>query len=175
MSVVDEARRTRGVMSDVAITVVLGVVFGYALVESLSFPFRAGLVPKVISSAGLGFVVLHLIGVVVRAMRPESETSDAEPSEQPQDATPSTDYDFAAANGCEWAGTLGWFALFFALLWLVGTLIAVPVFAFIYLVVVTRTALHWALAYSAVVWLLFYLVFGRVLELGLPGGMLVLS
>ena len=61
---------------------------------------------------------------------------------------------------------------FFLMLWLVGALITVPLFALVYLLIVARQSIPRAGAYAVVSWLFIYGLFDRALRIPLPAGVL---
>jgi hypothetical protein len=59
-------------------------------------------------------------------------------------------------------------AAFFVSLWVLGTLITVPLFAVVYLMVAARSSPVLAGVYALASWAFVYGLFGRVLRLPLP-------
>jgi hypothetical protein len=59
-------------------------------------------------------------------------------------------------------------AAFFLLLWLVGALVAVPLFALAYLLAVARQRVVHAGVYALASWLFIYGLFDRALRIPLP-------
>ena len=55
---------------------------------------------------------------------------------------------FATASSREWLTAIAWMASFFLLLWLVGALIAVPLFAVAYLITAARSRIVLAGVYA---------------------------
>ena len=80
---------------------------------------------------------------------------------------------FAAASPQQWASALGWMAAFFVVLWLAGALIAVPLFASLYLLAVARESALFAGVYAVATWAFVYGLFDRVLHVPLPAGVLL--
>jgi hypothetical protein len=159
--------------ADVVIGIVLLLVFTGGLVAALDFPFRAGLVPRIVCAAGAGFAALSLVRAVVdrtRAPGPEPAVGTAEPVEAGDEDGSSEDYVFGSASRRTWLGALAWFAGFFLALAFLGAVVAVPLFAAVYLVAVGRVHLAWALVYAAALWVVLFVGFDRVLELSLPTG-----
>ena len=68
----------------------------------------------------------------------------------------------------EWLAAIGWMGAFFASFWVLGALIAVPLFAIVYLLAVPRSSLVLAGAYALASWGFVYGLFGRLLRLPLP-------
>jgi hypothetical protein len=75
---------------------------------------------------------------------------------------------FATATRGEWLSAIGWMAAFFLMLWLAGALIAVPLFAIVYLLAVSRSSPVLATVYALASWAFVYGLFGRLLRLPLP-------
>ena len=63
-------------------------------------------------------------------------------------------------------------AAFFVLLWLLGALIAVPLFAVVYLLTAARQSLLLSGVYALACWLFVYGLFDRALRVPLPAGAL---
>jgi hypothetical protein len=82
---------------------------------------------------------------------------------------------FGTASRGEWLSALGWMAGFFLLLWLVGALVAVPLFALAYLLAAARQSIVLAGTYALASWLFIYGVFDRALRVPLPTGVLFVS
>jgi hypothetical protein len=59
-------------------------------------------------------------------------------------------------------------AAFFLVFWLLGALIAVPLFAVVYLLAVSHASLILAGVYALASWAFVYGLFGRLLRLPLP-------
>lgn len=169
-----DAGNGRGWLPDAVIAVGLLAVFGYGLVEALAFPFRAGLVPRIICCLGIGLSLIFVARITVSGRQREAvvHAGTVDGQEAGDEDGTSEDYAFASASREAWIGALAWFTAFFVIMWLVGALVAVPIFAVAYLVLVGQVRLVWALVYAAASWMLLYLVFYQVLELSLPGGLL---
>jgi hypothetical protein len=75
---------------------------------------------------------------------------------------------FATATRAEWLSAIGWMAAFFLIFWLLGALIAVPLFAVVYLLAVPRSSPILAGVYALASWAFVYGLFGRLLRLPLP-------
>ncbi|MGH3743140.1 MAG: hypothetical protein ACRDT1_17670, partial [Micromonosporaceae bacterium] len=155
-------------LGDLVITLVLLVVFGAGYLAARDWPLEAALFPQLLSAAGVLLAVLKLIGIgmahrqVRRAGRPGGETApgpgggtapgpDSRRVESEDEADDqSIEYVFGTASGREWAAALAWGLGFFALLWIVGVFITVPVFCFAYLRFAGRTSWLAASVYAAV-------------------------
>ena len=66
-------------------------------------------------------------------------------------------------------------ATFFVMFWLLGALVTVPLFAVVYLVLVSRQSVVAAGAYAIVSWAFIYGLFIRLLHIPLPSGVLLTS
>jgi TctA family transporter len=110
---------------------------------------------------------------VAEAARNGTE-ADPDVTQATQDALEATDLPdvFATASRAEWLSALGWMAAFFLLLWLVGALTAVPLFALAYLLAAARGSLVLAGAYALASWLFIWGLFDRALRVPLPQGVL---
>ena len=82
---------------------------------------------------------------------------------------------FLTASRAEWQSAVGWMAGFFVMFWLLGALVTVPVFALVYLVVVSRQSAVAAGAYALVSWAFIYGLFVELLHIPLPPGALLTS
>ena len=80
---------------------------------------------------------------------------------------------FATASRAEWISAVGWMATFFVMLWLLGALVTVPLFALVYLLAVSRQTPVVAGSYALVSWMFIYGLFDRVLHVPLPAGVLM--
>jgi hypothetical protein len=67
---------------------------------------------------------------------------------------------------------MAWMTAFFLLFWLLGALVAVPLFALLYLLAVARQSPTFAGAYAFMCWLFVYGLFDRALRVPLPRGVL---
>jgi hypothetical protein len=164
--------------ADVIIAGVLALVFGGGLVESLDYPFRAGLVPRIVCTAGLVFSVLYLARWLI-ALRGAGTPATGVPSDVvaadsggsgDEDGT-AEDYVFGTASTRTWLVALLWFGGFFAGLWVLGAIVTVPLFAAAYLIFVGRVHPVWAVVYAAATWVLMSVGFDGLLELSLPTGL----
>ena len=80
---------------------------------------------------------------------------------------------FATASRAEWIAAVGWMATFFVMLWLLGALVTVPLFAIVYLLAAARQSPVLAGSYALVSWMFVYGLFDRVLHIPLPVGVLM--
>ena len=80
---------------------------------------------------------------------------------------------FATASRRQWIGALTWMGTFFLVLWLLGALVGIPLFALVYLLTVSRESLIVAGSYAVVSWLFVYGLFDQLLRIPLPRGVLL--
>jgi hypothetical protein len=66
-------------------------------------------------------------------------------------------------------------AAFFVMFWLLGALVTVPLFALVYLVLVSRQSAVAAGTYAVVSWAFVYGLFIQLLHIPLPAGLLLTS
>jgi hypothetical protein len=137
---------------DLAITLGFLIVAVVVLFQASRWPFRTGLFPLATGSILLGAVLLKL----AVALLPSRQKVVAEPGV------------FATATRAEWLSALGWMAAFFVTLWVLGTLVAVPLFALVYLLTASRESPVLAGSYALASWIFVYGLFGRLLRVPLP-------
>jgi hypothetical protein len=77
---------------------------------------------------------------------------------------------FTTATRTEWRHAISWMAAFFAMFWLLGALVTVPLFALVYLLRVSRQSSIVAGSYALVSWAFIYGLFVRLLQIPLPPG-----
>jgi hypothetical protein len=130
------------------------------IVQARAWPFRSAVFPLAIGWVLFGTAVLKL----VLSFKPRGRSVAAEAQ--------SADV-LIRASMADWRGALGWMGAFFALLWLVGALVTVPLFALVYLTLVPRRSLALAGTYALVSWAFVYGVFDRLLHVPLPPGRLL--
>jgi hypothetical protein len=151
---------TRVVSMDNAFALVF-LVAGFAVVvQASAWPFRSAVFPLAIGWGLFGTAALKL-GL---SFRPRG-TSGVEKA-------PGAEALMNAA-GADWRAAIGWMGAFFALLWLAGALVTVPLFALVYLTLVPRRSLVLAGTYALVSWGFVYGVFDRLLHVPLPPGRLL--
>jgi hypothetical protein len=150
--------------ADVPITLGLLVMGAIVLLDARGWPFRTAVFPV---ATGVILVVLSsikLLGHVRRTFQGRQASPEGSPHST-DDEMPDV---FATASRRDWLSALGWMAAFFVALWLLGALIAVPVFALVYLLAVPRSSPLLAGVYAVASWAFVYGLFGRLLRLPLP-------
>ncbi|MGY1815121.1 tripartite tricarboxylate transporter TctB family protein [Blastococcus sp. SYSU D00820] len=170
------ATRTRGrfPVADAVISVVLAAVFTAALLTAMEWGERAGLFPRIVTTAGLVLSVLHLLLVLARwALRaPAAAAPPAVRTGDEEEDVDDVEYIFATAGTGAWLRSLAWVAAFFVGLYVVGLLVTAPVFALLYLRFSARTSWLVSGVYAVVTAALLYGVFELALELPTPPGLL---
>jgi TctA family transporter len=157
MSHRSEASEGRRVLTaDTAITVAFLITAIVVLIEARNWPFRAGLFPLAGGAAMLGFTILELI------VKPANAPVDPEAADV-----------FVEASRADWAAGIGWMATFFVMLWLLGALVTVPLFALLYLLAASHESAVLACGYALTSWMFVYSLFDRLLHIPLPPGALL--
>jgi TctA family transporter len=152
----------RTAVADAAIAAAFLVCAILVLIEAREWPWRTAIFPLAAGVALGGFALLKLLLIAVG-----SAETDRRPSHDGQaDA-------IATASGPEWLPAVGWMAAFFVMLWLLGALVAVPLYAVIYLLAVSRESPVVAGGYAVIVWMFVYGLFDRLLHVPLPSGELL--
>jgi hypothetical protein len=151
------------IAADRPITIGFLVVGVAVLLQARGWPFRTAVLPL---ATGAILVVLSLAKLVPRVGRVPRGTAAERPS-GPAEIADVPDV-FATASRREWLSAIGWMATFFLMFWLLGALIAVPLFAVIYLLAVSGSSPAVAGLYALASWAFVYGLFGRLLRLPLP-------
>jgi hypothetical protein len=163
-------RRRRGFAADLAITTGFLLVAIAAIVQAREWPFRTALFPLGTGFVLLGAAALKLV-VDLAAVRRRSAAEktvlkdDETEDEAEQDV-------FVTAKRAEWISALGWMSSFFLMLWLLGALVTIPLYALLYLVAWRESVLV-AGIYALASWLFVYGLFDRLLHVPLPAGVLL--
>lgn len=162
--------RDRILSTDFAITVVFAIVAAVALSQARAWPFRASLFPLV--TGGILLVSsLIKIGMDLLTSKPApAPVVHTRIEDEEEDAEAELVDVFMTATRKQWAGSLGWMAAFFLTLWVLGALVAVPLFAVVYLLVVARASLVLTGVYALASWAFVYGLFDRLLHIPLPPG-----
>lgn len=169
-------------LGDVLIAALLLAIFTFSFVYAQQWPFRARLFPELLSAAGIAFSVFKLVGFGIQMRRHRSwtrqtatgrsATGEGEQGGDDSGKEHSIEYVFGTAGGRAWAAALGWVTAFFVALWLVGVYVTVPLFAFVYLKVAGRTSWLGAVIYAAVAGGILWFVFGQLLVVPMPAGII---
>jgi hypothetical protein len=163
--------------ADVPITIgflMLGVA---VLLQARGWPFRTAIFPLATTAILVGLSLMKL-AAAARTFTVRETDRDAyagrvprgEATERPSGPGEMDDVPdiFATATRREWLSAIGWMATFFLVFWLLGALIAVPLFAVVYLLAVSRSSPAVAGVYALASWVFVYGLFGRLLRLPLP-------
>lgn len=164
---------------DVTITLLLLAVFVYGWVEASAWPYRAALVPRIVTAIGTGLCLLKIGQLVVSSVRGRDDidaVEDVSQGEGPQiidedeGDEQSLEYIFAIAGPRAWVVALGWIAAFFVGLRLVGLFWVTPIVTVLYLRITGKTSLLAAVAYAAIAEGVLYLAFRELLHVPYPRG-----
>jgi hypothetical protein len=158
----DRAQRT----ADLAFTVFLLVVFTGALVLARQWGFRASLVPTLVSGAGIGLSVAHLLLVLTGRSAAAPQPVMAEPEVEEHDAA----HVFATAGARQWRSCLGWVAGFFVSVSVLGLIAPTVAFTAAYLRLSVRATWMFSAVYAVALGLVLWLVFGELIAIPLPEG-----
>lgn len=163
-------RRLRHV--DLAITVAFLIVAAAVLLQARAWPFRTSLFPLAAGSVLFGMALLKL----ALALAPERRVMATKRQgllEEEEAAEAELIDVFATASRAQWLSALSWMGAFFAMLWLLGALVTVPLFALVYLLAASRESPWLAGSYALASWLFVYGLFDQVLHTPLPSGVLL--
>ncbi|MFD7443653.1 tripartite tricarboxylate transporter TctB family protein [Streptomyces sp. NPDC059909] len=187
------ARRSDGSSADVIIALALFVVFAAAFVTALQWQAVAGLFPLIATGVGVALSAAFSVSTLVRRGRerraePEPAPGPRQATEATGDADDSEDADdttadqseadhmfFASLNREDWAVSLGYLAAFFVGLYVCGLYVAAAVFTVLYLRFQAKSSWLFSGVYAAVLVAAVYGLFGLVLKLPLPEGLLGLT
>jgi TctA family transporter len=174
--------------ADVGITLAFLVASIWVLYQASGWPFRTAVFPLATGGLLCALSVMKLGGIAGRTFPPSLKLrraavalAEAGQVRQADMKTPphkaETDLAdvpdvFATASHNDWVSAIGWMAAFFLALWLVGALVAVPLFAVAYLLAVARQSVILSATYAALSWLFIYGLFGRALRVPLPSGVI---
>jgi putative tricarboxylic transport membrane protein len=165
------------VVADLPITIGFLALGISVVLEARGWPFRTAVFPLATGVILVGLSLIKLTAAarpftgrgtvhdtdVARVPRGEAEERPSGPGEIDDVSDV-----FATASRREWLSAIGWMAAFFLMFWLLGALIAVPLFAVIYLRAVSGSSPAVAGLYALASWAFVYGLFGRLLRLPLP-------
>ncbi|MBI3049806.1 MAG: tripartite tricarboxylate transporter permease [Acidobacteria bacterium] len=184
--------------ADVPITIGFLLTAAWVVYQAAGWPFRTAVFPLATGALLLVFAIAKLLAHVGRATaprgagpgsprrlrrgvedaagtpleaRPASLKGSSHTADEPTESAVLPDA-FATASRADWLSALAWMSAFFLLLWLVGALVAVPVFALAYLLAAARQSVVLAGTYALASWLFIYGLFDRALRVPLPQGAL---
>ncbi|MBI2755782.1 MAG: tripartite tricarboxylate transporter TctB family protein [Chloroflexi bacterium] len=178
------ARRFRAPSADLVVLLVLLVLFGMAFVQARAWPFRTALFPTGTAIFVVAIILLKLLLDARSAGRaravlaappilplPPTVGGDAASAAliEEEAATEAEAEDvFSTTSRSVWLRSLAWLGGFFVLVWAAGLLVAIPIFAFAYLVVESRERRLTAAIYAVVSWVVIYGLFDQLLRIQLP-------
>jgi len=152
--------------TDHALTILVGAVFVFAIVWSQDWPGQSRLFTRAIAIPGLLLALFHLVHETIRTPKP-SDITFLSYSDIPADRTiPRQVMRRRTLN------IFGWIFSLFLLIWLVNFKIAVPLFVFLYLKFQARESLIISFMLAAVMVILIVGVFGFILHVPWPDGVI---
>jgi hypothetical protein len=151
--------------ADVPITVAFLAAGLGVLLEAREWPFRTAIFPLSTGAILVMLSLAKLVTLVGRTFQVRLASPKGSPHMNHVDEVPDV---FATASRAEWLSAISWMASFFVALWVLGALIAVPLFAVVYLLAVSRSSPVLAGVYALASWAFVYGLFGRLLRLPLP-------
>jgi hypothetical protein len=169
----------RVLTADIGLTAGFLLIAILVVVEARTWAFRAALFPLLTGSALLVLAALKLTLDIVGAARNDAAARAAAAphhktlEEQDETDEPELEDVLLTATAAQWGTAIGWSATFFLMLWVLGALLTVPLFAILYLLVASRESILVALIYAAAAWFFVYALFVRVLHIPLPQGVLL--
>ena len=122
--------------ADVPITLGFLAAGAWVVFQALDWPFRTSLFPLMTGSLLVGLSLLKLgssVGRVRASVPVEDQGASADLQADPHADLPAV---LVTASRGEWTSAVGWMAGFFLMLWLLGALVTVPLFAVAYLLIV---------------------------------------
>lgn len=144
-------------------SLILGVAImacsGWAVFAASGWPWKAALFPLVIGIPVFCLAAAEVLWVLLGSV-PANQAMDSQLSPAP----PGT----GAAH--KTLRAVAWMLGFFGVIALIGFPLAVPAFVFVYLKWQGREGWGYSLVFSLVVWVLFHVVFQRLLNLPFPAG-----
>ena len=158
--------------ADVPITTGVLVVSAWVLYQAAGWPFRTAVFPLATGGLLLFLTVVKLGSDLARRRTAPYEDEDVGRAFAAHEETGDVPDVFATASRTEWLAAVAWMAAFFLMLWLLGALVAVPLFALVYLLAVSRQSATMAGVYALACWAFVYGLFDRLLRIPLPAGVL---
>lgn len=148
-----------GTLGGIAFTSVILLVILAALAEATGWPYEARLLPWILGVPAAVLCLVLLARDVVRLVR------GSPPQENVRIMDIQTDSDLPLAVVARRAGVMfAWLFGLFAAIWLVGFLIAIPVFVFLYLLLQGREKLRVCLIASVSMLVFMVVVFHHLLR-----------
>jgi TctA family transporter len=157
--------------ADLAITIGFLVAGVSVVMQARGWPFRTAVFPLATGAILVGLSLIKLAAAARTFTVRDVTGREAQREDSPR-AAAEVGFDeasvFSTATRAEWLSAIAWMASFFLALWLLGALIAVPLFAVAYLLAVSRSSPLLAGVYALAAWAFVYGLFGRLLRLPLP-------
>lgn len=164
--------KDRILSTDFLITVAFAVLAAVALQQARTWPFRASLFPLVTAGILLASALIKIVVDLTSSRPVPAPALHTKLEDEEEDNEAELEDVFLTATSREWVTSLGWMAAFFLALWVLGALIAVPAFAVVYLLVVSRASVVATGVYALASWAFVYGLFDRLLHIPLPPGFL---
>ncbi|WP_345751642.1 tripartite tricarboxylate transporter TctB family protein [Microbacterium rhizophilus] len=157
-------------MSDLIITIILLAVFTAALIMATGFKPVAAYFPLGVSALGVIGSLTFLVRVLFLPRKPEAPKA-ALPKETQSFSEAEYEF-FRSLTRHDWLTSFAWLASFYVVLGVFGIYVASIAFTVAYLRFAVRTKWLFSVIYAVVLTGLVGGVFGVVLKLPLPGGLL---
>jgi putative tricarboxylic transport membrane protein len=163
-SPVEDNRIADAVIGLLALAISIAVVVGAG-----AFPSRAALFPLLAGWFGLTLCALFLIRTGASAFANRGAEASSVMSERGEEEEGAA---HRGASARSWLSAVSWATLFLASIWMLGLLLTVAVFSFVYLRFASQA--HWwaAALYAGISWAFVSVVFVRFMHLPLPMGVL---
>jgi hypothetical protein len=145
--------------ASLALSALIMACSGYAVYAASAWPWKAALFPIAIGIPVFCLAAAEAVWALFGSATAE-RAMDFQMSAEVPPATAARRTALAAA----------WMAGFFVAIALIGFVLAVPLFVFLYLKLQGRERLAFSVVFSAAVWVFFHLVFQRLLNLPFPQG-----
>ncbi|WP_206812845.1 tripartite tricarboxylate transporter TctB family protein [Paradesulfitobacterium ferrireducens] len=155
------------------------LVFVLAIIIALGYNSRARMAPLVIAIPGLAVTIGRLV-VELRGNK-DKENKDKENKDKEKKTKDKFDHENQEGNEPEKSkpvakfselNSFSWAVGLFLLLYVVGFLVAIPIYLFLFLKVRSQEKLVFSLIFSLVSWGALYLFFGMVLHIPLYEGII---
>lgn len=146
-------------------TLAILVIFAFGVFTARHWQIQARLFPWVVGIPGLALCVVQLVGDFLQRSAPGDEDDLRGLMDLPVDrSVPLSIVVRRAVN------TFGWILGLFGAIWLIGFVVSVPLFVFLYLWLQAREKLWLSLVYAACMLVVVIGVFDLILNIPWPGG-----
>ena len=150
----------------VIFNIFLVLVFAVVIIVDLGYSYKARLSPLVVGIPGLIVSLISLVSELRKGLGKKDSLAE--------------DQAAAAATEVKQAGNIGkeiiafaWLTGLFLLIYVVGFMVAIPVYLFLYLKVKSSETLVLSILYSLISWGVLYGFFGVILHIPLYPGIIV--